>query len=286
MIEAYAFLAVFSVQILAMSVLYPARLIKYVRARSADLPDEYFAHVLPGGDRHAATERLLTRYRAANTVIAVLGVLLWGWMFGYMRRPNWNEDPVVILLSVYFPMQMSPVVVLSIIGFRYRNVLRSLFSDGKRTAVLQRRGLFDFVSPITVFIAVASYLLFVTVVIYVQPDRSLGFFLIGVLTLTCALEAVVVYKQLYGKKNTPFETHAARVHAIGVTVKVSVYGCILCVAFFALMFTVDLLDQKRWVPFAMSVFLVITTFLCFLGFTAPPRRPKADGIGSGRRLAS
>lgn len=278
MIEAYAFLAVFTVQVLAMSVLYPARFIKYVRAKVTDLPDEYFAHFSPGVDRNVATERFLTRYLAANTLIAVLGVLLLGWMFSYMRRPDWNEDPVVVLLSVYFLMQILPLFVIGLIGLRYRNVLRSLLLPGKRTAVLQRRGLFDFISPFVVFIAVSSYFLFAAFVIYVQREPFPGFALIGVLTLVYALEAFVVYTNLYGKKSNPLETHAGRVHTIGMTVRACVYGCILCAVFFSFVFTVDLLDQKRWVPFAQSVCLVISTFLCFMGLTAPPRQPEADGL--------
>lgn len=269
MIEAYAFLAVFTVQILAMSVLYPARFIKYVRAKVTDVPNEYFAHFSPGVDRHVATERFLTRYRAANTVIAMLGGLLLGWMFRYMRRPDWNEDPVVVLLSVYFLMQILPLFVIGLIGLRYRNVLRGLFLEGKRTAVLQRRGLFDFISPFVVFLAVASYLLFVAFVVYIQREPFPGFALIGVLTLVYALEAFVVYTKLYGKKSSPLETHADRVHMIGVTVKSGVYGCIVCVVFFAFAFTVDLLDLKRWVPFGQSACLVTCTLLCFMGLTAP-----------------
>ena len=38
MIEAYAFLAVFPVQILAMSVLYPAWFIRYSRRQAASIP--------------------------------------------------------------------------------------------------------------------------------------------------------------------------------------------------------------------------------------------------------
>ena len=42
MIEAYAFLAMFTVQILLMSVLHPARLIKYCRAKLAEIPAERY----------------------------------------------------------------------------------------------------------------------------------------------------------------------------------------------------------------------------------------------------
>ena len=69
-------------------------------------------------------------------------------------------------------------------------------------------------------------------------------------------------------------------HTIGLTVKFGVYGCIVCVVFFAFVFTIDLLDLKRWVPLAQSVCLLITTLLSIMGLTAPPRGPEVDELGS------
>jgi hypothetical protein len=279
-IEAYAFLAVFTVQILAMSVLYPARFVRYVRVQATSFPAERLAQLYPGIDLDLARERFLTRYRSVNTGIAVLGMLLLGWLFSYMRRPDWDEDPVIALISVYFAMQMLPLFFVAWLGFRFNKVHKRSLLEGKRKATLQRRGLFDFISPFIVFLAVLGYFLFAAVVIYIQSKPFPGFALIGVLTLVYALQAFFLYRALYGKKSNPLETHAGRVHTIGLTVKVNVYGCIVCVVFFAFVFTVDLLDLKRWVPLAQSVCLLITTLLCLMSLTAPPRQPEADGLGS------
>lgn len=280
MLEAYAFLAAFAAQILAMSVLYPARLIRYVRTKATSFPAELFAQLSPGVDRNLATERLLIRYRAANTVIAVLGCLLLSWLFSYMRRPHWDEDSVVVLISVFFSMQMLPLGFVAWVGVSGNKVLKHLLLEGKRTAVLERRGLFDFVSPFIVLLAVFGYFLFVAFVIHVQREPFPGFALIGVLTLTYALQAFVVYTKLYGKKSNPFQTHAGRMRMIDLTVKSCVYSCIVCVVFFSFTFTVDQLDLKSWMPFGLSVCLLTCTLLCFMGLTAPPRRPAADGFGS------
>jgi hypothetical protein len=280
MIEAYAFLAVFAVQILAMSVLYPARFIRRVQA--ASLPAERLAQLYPDVDVSLAQERVLTRYRALNTGIAVLGLLLLGWLFSYTRRPDWNEDLVLVLLSVYFVTQMLPIGVVVWLGFRFSKVHKRSLLEGKRKAVLQRRGLFDFISPFVVLLAVLGYFLFAAFVIYIQWKPFPGFALIGVLTLVYALQAFVVYRALYGKKSNPLETHAGRVHTIGLTVKVCVYSCIVCLVFFSFVFTVDLLDLKRWAPFAQSVCLLTTTLLSLMSLTAPPREPEADGLSSSR----
>jgi hypothetical protein len=176
-------------------------------------------------------------------------------------------------------MQFLPHCFVAWLGFRFNKVHKRSLLEGKRKATLQRRGLFDFISPFIVFLAVSSYFLFAVVVIYIQPEPFPGFALIGVLTLTYALQAFVVYRALYGKTN-PLETHARRVHTIGLTVKIGVYSCIVCVVFFAFIFTVDLLDMKRWVPLAQSVCLLITTLFCLMSLTAPPREPEVDELGS------
>jgi hypothetical protein len=283
MIEAYAFLAMFTIQTLAMSVLYPAWFIRYLRLQATSIPAERLAQLYPGADLSLARERFLTRYRALNTGIAVLGLLLLGWLLSYMRRPDWDVGPVEALVCVYFLVQM--LLPLCLVVWRGVRFNKSLL-EGKRKAVLQRRGLFDFISPLIVFLAVLSYFLFAAFVIYIQQYSFRGFaglISIGGITLVYALQAFVVYAMLYGKKSNPFETHAGRVRTIGLVVKSCVYSCIACVAFVSLDLTLGLLGRQRWEPFALSVFFVITALLSLMGMMAPPRTPEADGLGSGGR---
>jgi hypothetical protein len=280
MIEAYAFLAMFTVQILAMSVLYPAWFIRYVRAQTTSCPAERFAQLYPGVDLGRAREHFLTLYRALNTGIAVLGLLPLGWLFSYMRRPDWDDGPVEVVVTVYFAVQVLPLLLVALLGVMSSKVLKRSLPEGKRKALLQRRGLFDFVSPSVVLLAVLGYFLFAAFVIYIQQDPFPGFaglINIGVITLIYALNAFVVYMMLYGRKINPFETHAGRLHTIGLTVKTSVCSCIVLVVFLSLNFTLVLLDLQRWEPFALSVFFVIVTLVCLTGLAAPPRPPDADG---------
>ena len=197
MIEAYAFLAAFTVQILVMSVLLPAWFIRYVRVQTARFPAERLAQLYPGVDLGHAQERFLTQYRALTTGIAVLGLLLLGWLFSYMRRPDWDDGPVEVLVTVYFfAAQMLPFLLLVWIGVRFNKKHKRSLPDGKRTAILQRRGLFDFVSPFAVFLAVLSYFLFAAFVIYIQQYPFPGFaglINLGAVTLVYALNAFVVY---------------------------------------------------------------------------------------------
>ena len=281
MIEAYAFLAMFTVQILLMSVLHPARLINYCRAKLAEIPAERYPQMDAGVFRNLSTTRFLNLYRALNTGIAVLGVMLLGFMFSEVRLLDWDK-----MTAFYFVLQASPLLLLAVIGLRYIMVYRSSMLQGKRKAFLQRRGLFDFVSPFAVFVAVAIYFLFVAYMLYIAKNPNVGFddslIGIGTVTLVYALSAFEVYRMLYGRKLNPLETHAGHVHMIGLAVKSAAYGCIVCVVFLALIFTLEAWDLQSWKPFAVSACLVTSGLICLTAFAVPPRKPEADGLGSSR----
>jgi magnesium-transporting ATPase (P-type) len=179
-------------------------------------------------------------------------------------------------------LQLSPLLFIALFATRYSKLLKKLL-EGKRTAVLQRRGLFDFVSPFIVFLAVLSYFLYVAYVIYLARNPFPGFagalINIGGITLIYAVNTFAVYKTLYGRKS-PLQTHSARMHTIGLVVKACVYACILIAASLSLNFTLKLLDLPRWEPFAGSVHFVFFAFLLSMMFTVPRRRPEADGLGA------
>jgi hypothetical protein len=276
MLETYAFIAAFAVQILIASVLYPAWFIRYVRAQAAQVPAERLAQLYPGVDLASAQERFLAQYRALTRGIAVLGLLLLVWLFNYMRRPDWDDGPVVVLITVYFLVaQMFPLGLLVWLGVRFNKEHKRPVPEAKRKAILQRRGLFDFISPFVVFLAVLSYFLFAAFVFYIRQHPFLGFaglINIGGLTLVYALNACIVYWMLYGKTRHPLVTHENRLHAISVTVKSSVYSCIVIVVYLSLNFSLRLLDLQRWEPFALSVFYIICALLASMGVLSRPRQ--------------
>ncbi len=282
MIEAYAFLAAFTLQILTVSVLYPAWFIRYVRVQATRLPAERLAQLYPGVDIGRAQERFLSQYRALVTVIAVLGVLLLGWLFSYVRRPDWDDGRVQVLITVYFLAgQMLPLALLVWLGVRFNKEHKRPLPQGKRTATLQRRGLFDFISPFAIVLAALSYVLFAAFVLYVREYPFPGFAgLINLvaITLIYALNAFVVYMVLYGRRRNPLETQAGRLHTIGLTVKSSVYSCIVVVVYVSFNFSLRMLELERWEPFALSIFFVISVLLASMGFARLPREPQADEL--------
>ena len=284
MIEVYLFLAVFLVQIVVMSVIYPIRFALRTRAGLARVPAERLADLYPGVDVGQAYERFLARYRAANTVVLVLGLLLLGWFCRYMQRPGWDGDAVGNGLIVFFLLQNVPVILIAWFVTRFNKVHRYGLSEQKRTATLQRRGLFDFVSPRLVVLALLSYSLFSAFTFYIARHPFPGFggplANIGILTLGYIFMGTVMYRQIYGKKSDPLQTHAERMHTVRVVVNTIVWCCIVVPMFGVVSIARQALDLETWGPFVGSLLILITGLLSFRVLSAPPRQPNPDELGS------
>ena len=286
MIEVYLFLAMFSVQILGMSALYPILFTRNNRPALKNTPAELLAALYPGVDVGQVHKRFLARYRAVNTVIVVLGLLLLGWFIIYMQRPDWDEDAVVGMVAAYGLLQYSPFILIVWITTRFNKVLKPLLQGAKRKAVLQRRGLFDFVSPFTVLLIILANFQFVALMFYVARHPFPGFagpsVYIGIVSLEYIILGVLVMYELYGRKRNPLLTHADRMRMISWGVNTNAWICILVPIIMSLSIAPKLLHLGKWGPFVgTAVFLILTIFNLRIGrLLAPPHRPEADGLGS------
>jgi len=286
MIETYAFLAMFAVQILAVSVLYPEWMIREFRKKAAEFPAERLAALDPSFDYSKIIERHVTLLRVLSAVTAVFGVLLMGWLFSYMQRPDWDVGTQREWVIYYGMLQVLATGLISTHALKYSKLLEPL-RERKRKAILQRRGLFDFVSPSIVFIAVLSYFLYVSSMFYLARNPLLGFSgykgytSIISITLVYALYAFIVYRTLYSRKVNPLETHEARAREIGLIVRMLIYFCIAFVVLPATGTVLTLLDLPRWRPILTSLFFILFPLLTFAAYKAPPRRPDSNDGFSG-----
>jgi hypothetical protein len=273
-IETYAVLGMLTVQILVGSVLNPALFVRHAQPAAASFPVGRFTELFPGVARDRSAPRFATRYRLLNGGIVLLGLLLLGWLFMHLRRPDWNAGKVPDLLALYLCVQISPVAFMGWKAARSTKALKSSLKVRKRKAVLQRRGLFDFVSPVIVLVAGLSYLLFVALGLYVRRHPFPGSDDLGglvIITLMWGIVAFVVYGWLYGSSRAPLATHADRLSTIGVMVRSLIYMCIGGTVFMSLDVTLWLVHLQRWELFAVSAFLA--TIVCLSG---PRRRPTAS----------
>lgn len=267
MYDVYAFLAIFVVQILALSVLHPFWLIRRFRAGMASHPE-----IVEGAERGLAI------YRWLNILAGALGLPLLAWLITYLRRPDWDDGPIEALLTVYFMAQILPILQYALTLARSHKRLRQSLPTGERRASLQRRGLFDFVSPFVVFLAVLSYLWFVGFAIYLEQNPFPGFagawVNIGLMTMLCALMAFCVYVVLHARKENPLLTHAERMRAIAVIVTICVCACIAFPLLLSMNFMLVLLDLQNWEPFALSASLIAWAFFGSIAVSANTTRSR------------
>jgi hypothetical protein len=282
MIEVYLFLAVFPVQILGMSVLYPLRLSRVIRTGLKNIPAERLAEFYPGVDVSGAHDRFLTRYRMANTIVAVLGLLLWSWFISYMNQPGWDAGRVGGMILAYFMLQQVPTILLAWFTVRFNKVHRRWPLSGKRKASLQRRGLFDYVSPLLVVIAILSNSLFAAFMFYVARDPFPGFagpiVNIVLVTLTLVLAGFGMYWA--GRKRDPLQSHADHLRKVSMLANVYVWMCILMPQFVSMAIARQLWDLKTWGPFSGSIAFLLIGLLSLRSLSAPPQPSGVAGLGS------
>ena len=280
MIETNAFLVMFGLLVLTVALMHMVLLTRFVRAKTAEVPDEYFAQFSPGVSRDRSTAQFVSRYRAGHFGVAFAGALLLAWLFEYMQRPDWDKRWVVFPVVGYFVLQWLPMAVAAVTGFKHFKVFKSFLAQAKRKAVLKRRGLFDFVSPVAVVLSALVFLLLVAYTVYAVDEIAARLVFIGAVSMNHALTALGVRKMLYGKKSDPFETHAGRLYTIGLRARSSIHSATAVALFMGFTVAVGQSGLQRWLPFALAAFLTLMTFITFSVFTARPRHLRSDALDS------
>lgn len=280
MIEVYAFLAMFALQVLVLSVVAPARLVRRIRSFTQRYPADQFPQLYAAGSSIVPSG--LSMYRALNWLAAVAGVVLLGWLYTYMRRPDWDDGPIEALVGAYLMVQFVPLLLLGLAGAQTNRRLREAFPENRRTATLRPRRLFDFVSPIAVFLAAFAYVLFVAYALYIDRNPFPGFagalVNIAMMTALYALMAFVIYRTLFGKKSNPLQTQSGRTIFIGTVVKACVYVCLGSVVFLSANFTLVLFDLQNWEPLALSVGNIAYALLFVSALNAVPGAINLDAL--------
>jgi hypothetical protein len=282
MIAAYAFLAAFTVQIAVVSLLSPVWYTKYARAKGA----KYFADArnaqLYSGILRIRSERFLALYRGVNMVIALLLLGLLVWLAGQILRPDWDDALARRVLALSTSLQMAPFVLACVTEFWiHKKAVVLAPPEPKRTASLQRRGVFDFVSPHAIFLAGLLYLLFAAAMVYFWlnpfPDFNHPLWPLRGITFAYVFNAVLAYWMLYGRRNAPLETRAGRMKEAAIGIPLLVYVCIAMVLFTSITVTLrEFLHEEKWIPFSVSVFLVLVVLLSTRMFRQAAARTDAD----------
>lgn len=275
MYEMYGFIAAFTAQILIFSVLGPLRLVGGLRGQIK----QFIAEREPAIDPliAARVDRRLQGLCSMGLATAVIGLLLLVVMIRYMQRPDWTDGPLEAVVPFYFLVQGLPTLLAFMTASRFHAVLKHSLPPERRKALLQPRGLFDFVSRSAVAMAALAYFLFVAFLFYIERHPFPGFAgaLVDILGITVvyALLALAIYVTLRTMGSSPLQAREDRMRSVGLAVRICVYTCFVTVASMSLTMTLTLLDQQRWEPTFVSISIVANGLLYRMALKEQTRIP-------------
>jgi len=255
------FYTVFLSQIFLISIYYPMKFRHRILYVLDNYPPARYPKIYPKPfDTYAeeTSKGRLRSYRNVNLVIAAIGLMTLVAMVASGYRPDILGGDEIYLLA-YFFVQMAALLYPGLKEFEYYRLMRKAFSATKRTAELNRRSLFDFISPVYVAAAILVFIAFV--VFYLSgkdlsaPWESEVYITLAVMTGMNLFFAVVIARFLYGKKRDPHQAHKDQLKEIEFIVKSLVFTSIGCSVFIAITDAVDRFGLEIFDPPITSVFL-------------------------------
>ena len=264
--EQMIFYFVFLSQVLLISFYLPRTILSRVRYVVETYPPSKYPKLYPVPIE--AVEKAQRNYRNMNFVALLAGLVL---LFIGLYSPteemlNWDS---ISVLTIYFLVQHSPMMIAASSGFTYFNFMRRADSRTTRKAELHPRRLFDFVSPVTIGTAIFVYVAFVGFIIYIRQFEFSwfgGYWNIFGITAVNLFFAGIIAQNLYGKKKDPYQAYEDRITYIELNVKILVFLSIMGPLFVATAIALHALDLQDLTPISISLFFQLMAIIGFRAF--------------------
>ena len=165
-------------------------------------------------------QKAQSRFRLLNRGIAIIGLLILGWILAGHGSANDGERASIsdAWPAAYALLQFMPLILLEFAGFRQFRMMREANSCSTRKASLAPRRLFDLVSPARVAITVALFVVAVVFNFYAHDfDFSLrqdAMQMTLAMVLANGVMAATAGWAAFGRKQDPYQATADRVHQI------------------------------------------------------------------------
>jgi len=265
MIDNILFLLVFLGQILFGSYFIPQKILMRMAQVCNKYPPEKYPKLYPESiDHYYRGQR---RYKVMNEVVLGIGLVILGMVIHYdfSNKENISEAIPVI----YFFIQFVPLVLLEISEFSYFKKMRNADTRSSKTANLQPRSLFNFVSPILVLFAGILILTYIGLDIYVNKDIHQFTFdwhdktviRISNIVVVNLIFAGIIYWNIYGKKLDPYQASVDRNKSIAITVKSLVSMSVFVSLFLIFWESTDDLGLDKYQPVFISLYLIAIIFI-------------------------
>lgn len=275
------FYFVFFCQILVVSLLLPFTIVGRMKTILANHPRDQYPKLYPISPEkiHNAS----SYYFRMNVVVMLVGfgLAFHGLYYETKEMMNWDNTSV---LTLYFLLQMLPLMLADVAGFKYCRLMREADQRSTRKISLRPRRLFDFVSPALVATAVLIYLAATVLVVYVAQNPFPGFagyanifFITG---LNLFFSGMIVW-QIRGKKRNPYQTEEDHFRQISIGVRLNVLVSILATLFLMIVFILPGLGLRQFTDVIMMVYFVLCAFAGCRTYATGAGNFEAYKAGSG-----
>lgn len=181
-----------------------------------------------------------------------------------MQQADWGQGKVAMIAMIYYMLQCTPFFVVAWGLGKFNILLRKNLTMTTRTAELQRRSVFDFVSPAVVILTALCYPVLLVVIFYVSQDPFPDFNPIATIVgitgvyLICILTTVVMLNR---KKSNPLLSHAEHRLEIGAITKITVYSLLAAMIFIFASLMLAQFELKTFSPAFSSIFYTFCSWL-------------------------
>lgn len=228
------FYFIFLSQIILISYYYPKQVLNRMNRVMTKYPPTEYPKLYPESTTAVAKGQRI--FRIVNNVILVIGFIL---IFGYgllSREYESTQKHAEGLPLFYGMLQFMPFMLVEFSGFKQFKLMRNANIRTTRLASLQRRNLFDFVSPVIFGVAVLMFLGYVLFEFLMGQFESAadndGIIRVVTLIICNFLFAVIICFNLHGKKLDPHQAHDDRIRQISFTIKSLIVTSIFVSVFF------------------------------------------------------
>ena len=167
---------------------------------------------------------------------------------------GWDSQSVI---TIFYMMQIAPLVMLAVFSERYFKRMRALNQDVIRRASLTPRKLSNYAPNWLIGIALATYLFFVGLVIFIAQHPFDGFAgyvnILGVTGLNVFF-GFIIYKAVYGKKKDPHQTDDDRFKQSSRIAKLMLFGSIAATINISMHFLLSTLDLRHLNDVVSSIY--------------------------------
>ncbi|WP_206484101.1 hypothetical protein [Thalassotalea sp. G2M2-11] len=197
-------------QIWFLSYFYPTQVVRRIDYVLSHCPEKEYPKLYPISVERIKTIKICYQY--ANYLFIILGLM----MISYFTLivPDYNDHLNILddLPLLFGLAQMLPLFLLEILSCKHLKLMREQHHQNNRKAELQPRRLFNYVSPVSVAVAVFTYIVFIGFELYLSGLTLTTDVAIKIATVTGVniLFIILVMANLYGKKRDPYQTNAQR----------------------------------------------------------------------------